>query len=179
LQLPKRLVIMGEMNATHPKTVKVALALGSNVGNRVDALRAAVEGLAPYINISAKSAVYETAPAYVAGQPPFLNAALVGETRLEPLFLLRAVKDLENDLGRQPTFHYGPRAIDIDIIFYGNEVVNVPELMIPHPRLAEREFVLRPLNDIAPDWRHPQSGLTVREMIAAVEGTSPRVDEEL
>ena len=167
------------MSDTETKTTKVALALGANVGDRIAALRAAVEGLKPYLTITAKSAVYETAPVYVAGQPAFLNAALIGETKLEPLVLLRAVKDLENDLGRQPTFHYGPRSIDIDIIFYGDETVDLPELAIPHPRVAEREFVLRPLNDIAPDWRHPQTGLTVKEMLAAVEGTSPRINETL
>jgi 2-amino-4-hydroxy-6-hydroxymethyldihydropteridine diphosphokinase len=167
------------MNPGPAKTEKIALALGANVGDRMAALRAAVEGLAPYIDIAARSPVYETAPAYVSDQPPFLNAALIGETKLEPLVLLRAVKDLENDLGRQPTFHYGPRAIDIDIIFYGQEIVSVPELAIPHPRMVEREFVLRPLNDIAPDWRHPQIGLTVAEMLARVEGQSPRADDAL
>jgi 2-amino-4-hydroxy-6-hydroxymethyldihydropteridine diphosphokinase len=167
------------MNESPPKTVKVALALGANVGDRLAALRAAIDGLKPYVAITAKSPVYETAAAYVAGQPAFLNAALVGETKLEPLVLLRAVKDLENDLGRMPTFHYGPRAIDIDIIFYGDESVALPELAIPHPRVAEREFVLRPLSDIAPSWRHPQSGLAVKEMLARVEGNSPKVEENL
>ncbi|MGE3623691.1 MAG: 2-amino-4-hydroxy-6-hydroxymethyldihydropteridine diphosphokinase [Bdellovibrionales bacterium] len=164
------------MNETPVKMVKVAIALGSNIGDRMQALRTAVDGLAPYIDIVARSPVYETAPAYVTDQPPFLNAALVGETKLGPLILLRAVKDLENDLGRMPTFHYGPRAIDIDIIFYGDEIMNEAEITIPHPRMAEREFVLRPLNDIAPGWIHPENGKTVAEMLAAVEGQSPRYD---
>jgi 2-amino-4-hydroxy-6-hydroxymethyldihydropteridine diphosphokinase len=158
---------------------KVALALGSNLGDRMGALRAAIEGLAPYVNITAISPVYETAPAYVTDQPAFLNAALVGETRLEPLVLLRAVKDLENDLGRQPTFHYGPRAIDIDIIFYGDETLALPELNIPHGRLAEREFVLRPLNDIAPDWKHPATGLSVAQMLAQTSAASPKVADKI
>jgi 2-amino-4-hydroxy-6-hydroxymethyldihydropteridine diphosphokinase len=167
------------MNENAPKNARIALALGANVGDRMAALRAAVSGLKPYIGITATSPVYETAPQYVRDQAAFLNAALIGETRLEPLTLLRAVKDLENDLGRQPTFHYGPRAIDIDIIFYGDEIIDMPELRIPHPRVAEREFVLRPLADVAPDWRHPQIGLTVREMLAKSTDVSPRIDEAL
>jgi 2-amino-4-hydroxy-6-hydroxymethyldihydropteridine diphosphokinase len=167
------------MNANSPKKVKVALALGANIGDRLAALRDAVKWLEPYISITAISPIYETAPAYVSDQPAFLNAAVIGETKLEPLTLLRAVKDLENDLGRQPTFHYGPRAIDIDVIFYGDETVNLPELAIPHARVAEREFVLRPLNDIAPGWKHPQNGQTVAEMLAKTDGNSPRLDEAI
>ncbi len=153
---------------------KIALALGSNIGDRMAALQAARKGLADYMTITAASPIYETAPIYVTDQPLFLNAALIGETKLGPLTLLRAVKDLENDLGRQPTFHYGPRAIDIDIIFYGDEVINLPELILPHPRIAEREFVLRPLADIAPDWRHPQIGLTVEKMLGLLPDQSAK-----
>ena len=80
--------------------------------------------------------------------------------------LLRVLKTLEYELGRQPTFRYGPRLIDLDIIFYGDRIVNAPELTIPHPRLEEREFVLRPLANIAAQWKHPQSGKTVAEMLA-------------
>lgn len=161
------------MNSNSRVNAKVALALGANLGDRIAALRAAVTGLKPYMTITAKSPVYETAPAYVSDQPAFLNAALIGETGLEPLTLLRAVKDLENELGRQPTFHYGPRAIDIDIVFYGDQIIDLPELHIPHPRLAEREFVLRPLADIAPEWRHPATGLTAGEMLAKTSDHSP------
>jgi 2-amino-4-hydroxy-6-hydroxymethyldihydropteridine diphosphokinase len=148
------------------KSVKVALALGANLGDRLMALRRAVEALGGYMTVVAISPVYETPPAYVAEQPTFLNAAMIGETQLEPLALLGALKKLEKDLGRQPTFRYGPRAIDIDIIFYGDEVIALSQLTLPHPRLAEREFVLRPLADIAPLWRHPQNHLTVAEMLA-------------
>jgi 2-amino-4-hydroxy-6-hydroxymethyldihydropteridine diphosphokinase len=114
------------------------------------------------------SPVYETAPAYVTDQRAFLNAAVLGETKVEPLALLLALKDLEKDLGREPSFRYGPRAIDIDIIFYGDKTMTTPELTIPHPRLAEREFVLRPLADIAPDWKYGQNGMTVAQMLSAV-----------
>jgi 2-amino-4-hydroxy-6-hydroxymethyldihydropteridine diphosphokinase len=156
------------------ETNKVVLALGANIGDRPAALRAAVRGLADYVTITAKSPIYETAPAYIADQPKFLNAAVIGKTKLEPLALLRAIKNLESDLGRQPTFHYGPRAIDIDVIFYGNEIIDRLELTVPHPRLAEREFVLRPLVDIAPDWRHPQNGLTAAEMLTRLTETSAK-----
>ncbi|MDX2028255.1 MAG: 2-amino-4-hydroxy-6-hydroxymethyldihydropteridine diphosphokinase [Alphaproteobacteria bacterium] len=153
---------------------KIALALGSNQGDCLAALRAAVERLAAYMQVTAVSPVYETAAAYIANQPSFLNAALVGETRLAPLALLWNLKKLETELGRLPTFHYGPRLIDIDILFYGDQVVATPELTVPHPRMAEREFVLCPLADIAPDWVHPQTGMTVSEMLERVASTAPK-----
>ncbi|HEU0118017.1 MAG TPA: 2-amino-4-hydroxy-6-hydroxymethyldihydropteridine diphosphokinase [Alphaproteobacteria bacterium] len=149
-----------------PETI--ALGLGSNIGDRKAALRAAVEGLAPYMKVSAVSPIYETAAFYVTDQPAFLNAAVVGTTTLSPLVLLRAVKNLEVEVGRQPSFRYGPRLLDIDILFYGRQSFISPELTVPHPRLAEREFVLRPLADIAPNWKHPASGLTIADMLASV-----------
>lgn len=148
------------------KLEKVALALGSNMGDRQGALRSAIKGMESFVKLTAQSPVYETPPVYVTDQPAFLNMAVLGETALEPLVLLRALKQLEADLGRTPTFHYGPRVIDMDIIFYGDQIYDKAELKIPHPRLAEREFVLRPLADIATGWRHPQNNLTVQEMLA-------------
>lgn len=162
------------MPANTALTHKIAIALGSNLGDRLASLRAAVQGLADYMEITAISPVYETPPLYVTDQPSFLNAAVTGTTKLEPLPLLRAVKDLENDLGRKPSFHYGPREIDIDILFYDDDMVNVPELILPHPRLAEREFVLRPLADIAPDWRHPQTGVKIATILAQLPDPSAR-----
>jgi len=147
------------------KTEQVALALGSNFGDRSAALRAALKELVPYVRVTATSKVYEGPALYVADQPPFFNAAVIGETALEPPVLLRALKTLEYELGRQPTFRYGPRLIDLDIIFYGDKIVNAPELAIPHPLLEEREFVLRPLADIAPEWKHPQTGRSVAELL--------------
>jgi len=148
--------------------IPVALALGSNMDDRLDALRKAVNGLRPFMTIEKISPVYETQPAYATDQPIYLNAALIGITSLQPLALLWTLKDLESEIGRMPTFRFGPRVIDIDIIFYGDQTLHVPELTIPHARLEERDFVLRPLSDIAPGWRHPKSGLTVAEMLAEI-----------
>jgi 2-amino-4-hydroxy-6-hydroxymethyldihydropteridine diphosphokinase len=144
----------------------VTLALGSNQGDRLAALRAAKAALAGVVDITATSWIYETPPAYVTDQPPFLNAALVGMTRLTPDALLIKLKEIERDVGRTPTFHYGPRVIDLDIIFYSALVLDGPALTIPHPRMAERAFVLKPLADVASDWVHPVSGQSVSMLLA-------------
>jgi len=143
----------------------VALALGSNLGDRLEFLRRAKKALGACIDIKAVSSVYETKPAYVTDQPPFLNAVVLGTTKLEPLALLWTVKDIENELGRTPTFRYGPRVIDIDILFYGDAILETPELKIPHARMHERDFVLHPLSELAPDWKHPKIGKTASEML--------------
>jgi 2-amino-4-hydroxy-6-hydroxymethyldihydropteridine diphosphokinase len=159
---------------------KVALALGSNLGDRPAALRTVIAKLAPYVAVTQISPVYETAAAYITDQPTFLNAALTGETKLTPLALLWSLKELEMEIGRQPTFHYGPRLIDIDIIFYGDTMIDTAELILPHPRVSEREFVLRPLADIAPGWKHPLSGLTVAAMLERLpEHSAVRVEDVL
>lgn len=152
--------------------METILALGSNLGDRMAALRAAVGALAPYVTVTGLSPVYETPAAYVTDQPPFLNMVLVGETKLEPLVLLKALKNLEYELGRKPTFHYGPRLIDLDILACGDEVLSSSELNLPHPRMAEREFVLRPLVDIAPNWVHPVTQLTAAQMLARLPETT-------
>ncbi len=165
---------------SEPHVIPIALSLGSNTGDRLASLKNAVEALAPYIEITAKSKIYETPPAYVSDQPAFLNAAVIGTTKLEPLALLWFLKDIESEIGRLPTFRYGPRVIDIDIVFYGDTILETPELTLPHPRLAERDFVLRPLSDIAAAWKHPQSGKTVAEMLALLPDTNlPCIDASL
>jgi 2-amino-4-hydroxy-6-hydroxymethyldihydropteridine diphosphokinase len=143
----------------------VILAFGSNLGDRLGALRAAIKAVATYMDIKAVSPVYETLPAYVLDQPAFLNAVCIGTTKVEPLALLWAIKDIESQVGRQPTYRYGPRVIDVDLIAHGDSVIATHELTLPHPRIEERDFVLRPLADIAPQWRHP-NGKTVAEMLA-------------
>jgi len=155
------------------KTYEVALGLGSNMGDRHSVLREALKALGPYVNVRAVSPVYETAAAYVTNQPLFLNAALIGSTSLSPLALLWNLKRLETELGREPTFRYGPRQLDIDILFYGDAIIDQPELHVPHLRMQDREFVLKPLADIASDWKHPQTGLTVREMLTQLDSSHP------
>ena len=146
------------------------IGIGSNVGDRVENLRQALEHLAGIMSLERLSATYETAPRYVLDQPPFLNMAVGGDTPLEPLLLLEQLKKFEIDIGRVPTEErYGPRAIDLDILFYGSDVVNEPGLSIPHPLMAEREFVLRPLADIAPNFRHPVMGRSVAEILSLLE----------
>ena len=144
----------------------VYLALGSNLGDRLTNLKQAVASLSPQMEVKAKSNVYETPPWGYENQPAFLNQALKVETYLEPTSLLRHLKRLEIALGRKATFQYGPRLIDIDILFYDDLVLNTPSLVIPHPHMHERGFVLLPLMDIAPEFTHPVLKKTVREMIA-------------
>jgi 2-amino-4-hydroxy-6-hydroxymethyldihydropteridine diphosphokinase len=147
---------------------RIILALGSNIGDRLKALQLAADALAPYVQVEAISPVYETAAAYVTDQPLFLNAVLIGTTALEPLALLWSLKNIENEMGRLPTYRYGPRVIDIDLIFYGDTVLTTSELTIPHPRVQERDFVLRPLADIAPEFVDPRNGKTVAQLLAVL-----------
>lgn len=149
---------------------KIGLALGSNVGDRLAMLRQAKAALQPYMTITAASPVYETLPSYVTDQPLYLNAVLLGETVLEPQALLYTVRDVELEAGRQPTYRYGPRVLDIDILFYDDRQLHTTELILPHPRLAERSFVLRPLAAIAPDWVHPVTGQTAAAMLETLGG---------
>ena len=145
------------------------LALGSNLGNRLASLKNAISNLTPQLDVKKKSPVYETPPWGHTDQPQFLNQCVQVETYLEPENLLAHLKRLETVLGREPTFENGPRVIDIDILFYDDLILNTPPLVIPHPRMHTRGFVLVPLNDIAPDVIHPVLGKPISELLLDVE----------
>jgi 2-amino-4-hydroxy-6-hydroxymethyldihydropteridine diphosphokinase len=152
----------------HDQNHVVYLALGTNLGDRAANLKAAIAALGEAVEVQAVSAVYETPPWGVTDQPAFLNQALKGTTNLPPLELLKFLKDLEPRLGRQPGMRWGPRLIDLDILFYDDLVYEAEGLRIPHPRIAERAFVLKPLADIAADLKHPVTGKSVQEMLDEV-----------
>ncbi len=150
----------------------VYLALGTNLGDREENLREAEQRLGAAATITGRSSIYETEPWGVADQPWFLNEVVRGETRLTPQELLAVVKTIEQEMGRAPSVRYGPRLIDLDILFYDDRIIRSPGLEVPHPRLAERRFVLVPLEELAPELVHPESGLTIRELLAALPADS-------
>jgi 2-amino-4-hydroxy-6-hydroxymethyldihydropteridine diphosphokinase len=149
----------------------VYLGLGSNLGNRRSNLRAALAALRRWGEIAAVSRMYETEPVGLAEQPPFLNMACLLRTTLSPSALREATIAIERQLGRRPAARNGPRSIDIDILLYDELDIDEPELTIPHPRLAERRFVLLPLAEIAADVRVAHTGASVGELLQRLQDT--------
>ena len=146
----------------------VYLALGTNLGDRAKHLADARASLPPAVTVLRCSPIYETAPWGYPDQPDFLNQVVSANTELGPEELLAYLKAIERKLGREPTFRNGPRVVDLDILLYDDWVYQSTNLTIPHPRLAERAFVLAPLADLAPELRHPVVGKTMRELAEAV-----------
>jgi 2-amino-4-hydroxy-6-hydroxymethyldihydropteridine diphosphokinase len=144
----------------------VHIGIGSNLGDRKEHCLKAVRLFSEKgIHIRRRSSMYETEPWGERNQPRFINMAIEGETRLTPVRLLEVLKMIEDEVGRKETFRWGPRVIDLDILLYDDLVMDTSELIIPHPRMHEREFVLRPLAEIAPDKIHPVLKKTIRKLL--------------
>jgi 2-amino-4-hydroxy-6-hydroxymethyldihydropteridine diphosphokinase len=158
----------------------VYLSLGSNLGDREKYLREAILRLRA-LGVSRQiSAFYETQPVEVQSEQPwFLNCALAMETDLMPLEFLRGVLSIEQSMGRARTEPKGPRTIDIDIVFFGDEVLDTPELTVPHPAMHQRRFVLEPLAEIAPDVVHPVLKRTAQELLDSLPADSGLVNKPL
>ena len=157
-------------------TVEVCLGLGSNVGDREANLRNALHLLSQTVAIETTSSLYDTKPWGYEDQPRFLNAVCLGRTSLSPQHLLEEIKSIERRMGRELIFSGGPRLIDVDILFYGGEIVREMGLEIPHSRLGERAFVLVPLAEIAPDWVHPLLNIKVSEILRRLAGTDEVIE---
>jgi 2-amino-4-hydroxy-6-hydroxymethyldihydropteridine diphosphokinase len=149
----------------------VAIALGSNLGDRDGYLRSAIAALQPAIKNLRVSTFHDTAPIGVGAQPTFLNATAVGETSLSARALLDTLLTVEREFGRERPFSGAPRTLDLDLILYGDAIIDeAPSLIVPHPRFRERRFVLEPLAEIAPDWRDPVTRQTVEELLRNLTG---------
>jgi len=148
----------------------IFLGFGSNLSNREGNITLARELIRkiPGVRILGSSSLFETEPVGITDQPRFINAVVEIETSLPPRELLERVKEIERKIGRQKTFRWGPREIDIDILTYGNQTIHDDILTIPHPEMTKRVFVLLPLLEIAPEFVHPASNKTVRELLESL-----------
>ncbi|MBI9044500.1 MAG: 2-amino-4-hydroxy-6-hydroxymethyldihydropteridine diphosphokinase [Anaerolineaceae bacterium] len=153
----------------------VWIGLGTNLGNRIGNLEKAREMLSCFSELMKMSSIYETDPWGYEAQNAFLNQVIEIKTSLSPLNLLKKLKKIEGELGREPTFRYGPRLIDLDILFYEDALIDEVGLEIPHPKISERAFVLVPLAEISPDFHHPVLNCKVREMLEFIELSSVRL----
>ena len=142
------------------------IGIGSNLGNREENCLRAVSLLTEHgLTLLKRSSIIKTEPWGMEEQPSFINMAVAVETTLSPVKLLVVLKEIETDLGRIETFRWGPRIIDLDILFYDDLVMEKPALSIPHPHIKDREFVLKPLAEIAPDLVHPVLKKSIKELL--------------
>jgi len=157
--------------------VEVYLSLGSNLGDRRANLKKALQLLGDSVEVTSVSSVYDTEPVGVGEQPRFVNLMCRVNTDMGPAQLLSFIKGIEAGMGRDLSLRDAPRIIDIDIIFYGDTIIESPELIIPHPRMRERAFVLVPFAEIAPEVVHPVSGERIDELAGEVGGRDRVVKE--
>ncbi len=151
---------------------KIFLGLGSNVGNKRRNIDTAIQMLSNYVKDIKKSYYYLTRAVGYTEQDDFINIAISGYTELTPEALFKRIKEIEKEVGRIERFHWGPREVDIDILFYGDQIITRPELKIPHPRIQERDFVLQPLLDLDPEFIHPVLKKSVKELFEELENFS-------
>jgi 2-amino-4-hydroxy-6-hydroxymethyldihydropteridine diphosphokinase len=150
---------------------RIAVALGSNLGDRDRHLRGAIAALSPVLAPLRVSSFHETEPVGVDGpQPMFLNAAVIGESILSAQAILDVLLAIEAGFGRERPQPRAPRTLDLDLIFYGREIIDTKGLTVPHPRFRERRFVLEPLAEIASDWADPVTGKSVGELLKDLAG---------
>ena len=156
------------------------LGLGSNLGNRDANLRAAIAALraAAGVKVVRVSGFLETSPQGGPAQPDYLNAAAEIDTSLSPRPLLQVLLDIETRLGRVRKDRWGPRTLDLDLLLYEHKIINEPDLVVPHPRMHAREFVLKPLGEIAPEAYHPILGKSARALLETLHPPSPPGDPE-
>jgi 2-amino-4-hydroxy-6-hydroxymethyldihydropteridine diphosphokinase len=145
---------------------EVVLGLGANVGDPPRQLRAALRKLGELVRLEHVSSLYLTSPVEIQDQPDFYNLVCTGRTEIEPDALLLGLHRIEREAGRERQVRYGPRALDIDLLAYGERAEETAGLTLPHPRMHERRFVLEPLAEIRPTWRHPRLRLTATELLA-------------
>lgn len=151
----------------------IYLSLGSNLGDRAANLDRAIEALSGIgVRVLRRSSIFETEPVDFLAQPWFLNCVIEAETSLAPRPLIKELQSIERKLGSRKLVPRGPRIIDLDVLFYGTDVIHEAGMEIPHPRLAERRFVLVPLAELAPELRHPVLRKTAAELLAAVQDRS-------
>ncbi|HWS22818.1 MAG TPA: 2-amino-4-hydroxy-6-hydroxymethyldihydropteridine diphosphokinase [Anaerolineales bacterium] len=150
---------------------RIFIGLGTNLGDKFANLQAALDALGEFVEIAKISSIYQTAPWGYAEQDDFYNIVIEVNTDLAPLDLLDRLKTLESDLGRTESFRYGPRIIDMDILMYADLIYISERLGIPHPRMAERAFVLAPFAEIAPEVIHPILKKTIKQLLSEVDSS--------